>query len=883
ENSSSEALITKLTMSSSDTEMEVKSEPIPETTISVKDEELDLDPPEDSIIKKETKVETSKGSGEIDLTGNDDVDDLTCGVGVYKDALKKFAANPDDDVTVYHVTEKCKKVSCYVGIDEAGRGPVLGPMVYSIFACVADEESINEKKKKGQSLSKIEDCPPVLLDKLAKLNDSKQLTEKVREEIFQKFSDMDHIAFGLKIISPSQIANKSYRRQKYSLNEISHNAAIELIQGFADRGIKIERVYVDTVGPMDKYQKKLEVTFPDLRFKVDKKADAKYKPVSAASVCAKVTRDVALKKWKFPESENLGSSSGWGSGYPGDPVTKRFLRKNIDPVFGFPNIVRNSWSTASELLEKCAVKIKWESDEQDEVVAPKISKYFGKKSAGDENVDENVSEMSRRKSQFFSYRDLYQTTFVLDEVSKFLLLYSFFMTSNKLIISFLRNLEYSENVEVVVHKSVSPKHRAAAESRLKSKSTIVWFLGRFMSLPLTNLKDSIMGRLSGLIGKCRYSGLIHIQKRYFQMHSIQGPTPEEIEGVRKDLFGKLSRENIRSILQHPIPSVNNPVVRAKRSKMFSEEKDNQYKELGRIEKIDVEYVGVPENVTLMMNKGISTPYDCAKHMSEMHLQRSVVAEVNGQLWDMHRPMGESCKLRLLHMKMKEEDPFNINKIFWRSCSFMLGAVAESTFHDHIYVELHSFPSANVRSGSFVYDVDLKIKDWKPNSDEMRVFSLEMRKLAQKNLPFERLEVNVDLALEMFEDNQYKKKQIPEIAANSATGKTVCLYRIGDFVDISRGPLMSTTGLLGRCTITALHPLRELTNVSDTLYRMQGVALPAGFLLNYFAYGLIEQRGRLLNSARIPGSLQPHKHISAKHSPNQKTPLIEDEQKQAVAV
>lgn len=127
-------------------------------------------------------------------------------------------------------------------------------MVYSIFACVADEESINEKKKKGQSLSKIEECPPVLLDKLSKLNDSKQLTDKVREEIFDKFSDLDYIAFGMKIISPSQIANKSYRRQKYSLNEISHNAAIELIKGLVERGVKIERVYVDTVGPMEKYQ-----------------------------------------------------------------------------------------------------------------------------------------------------------------------------------------------------------------------------------------------------------------------------------------------------------------------------------------------------------------------------------------------------------------------------------------------------------------------------------------------------------------------------------------------------------------------------------------------------------------------------------------------------
>lgn len=113
---------------------------------------------------------------------------------------------------------------------------------------------------------------------------------------------------------------------------------------------------------------------------------------------------------------------------------------------------------------------------------------------------------------------------------------------------------------------------------------------------------------------------------------------------------------------------------------------------------------------------------------------------------------------------------------------------------------------------------------------MRVFSLEMRKLALKNLPFERLEVNKDLALAMFEDNQYKSKQIPEIASTSQNGNTVCLYRIGDFVDISRGPMMSHTGILGRCTITGLHPLPEAKNISETLYRVQGVALPGGFLV-----------------------------------------------------
>lgn len=96
------------------------------------------------------------------------------------------------------------------------------------------------------------------------------------------------------------------------------------------------------------------------------------------------------------------------------------------------------------------------------------------------------------------------------------------------------------------------------------------------------------------------------------MHSVKGPSPEQVDALRKDLYGNLCRENLRSILQHPIPPVNNPAVREKRSKMFTEENERRYKEVGRIEKVEVEYIGLPENVTFMLNRHISTPYDCAK-------------------------------------------------------------------------------------------------------------------------------------------------------------------------------------------------------------------------------------------------------------------------------
>ncbi len=62
-----------------------------------------------------------------------------------------------------------------------------------------------------------------------------------------------------------------------------------------------------------------------------------------------------MKEWVFPESkgdDGVNITKEWGSGYPGDAVTKKFLRDNLDPVFGFPSIVRFSWKTAETLLEE---------------------------------------------------------------------------------------------------------------------------------------------------------------------------------------------------------------------------------------------------------------------------------------------------------------------------------------------------------------------------------------------------------------------------------------------------------------------------------------------------------------------------------------------------
>lgn len=295
--------------------------------------------------------------------------------------------------------------------------------------------------------------------------------------------------------------------------------------------------------------------------------------------------------------------------------------------------------------------------------------------------------------------------------------------------------------------------------------------------------------------------------------------------------------------------------------IFNEEVKRQSNAIGRIEKINVTYKGLPEEAELVMNKHISTPYNCAQHISEMLCNRSVLALVDGiKLWDMHRPLESDCELQLLHFH--DSDPYHCNKAFWRSCSIMLGSVLSNAFKNHVDVKLHSFPSPNVKSGSFVYDVALcGLNDWVPTPSELRVLSAEMVKLGYADIPFERLSITQEIAEKMFAQNKFKLEQIPSIVQQSLDGRVI-VYRLQDHIDISRGPMISNTNHIGRCSITSAH---KIETECGLLYRFQGVALPKLIRLNHFAYGILEDRAKNLNPGRLPGQtseypFQPKKEM-----------------------
>jgi len=227
-------------------------------------------------------------------------------------------------------------------------------------------------------------------------DDSKVLTPEVRTSLMRTLctSGTDlHAAGGwaTRSLSAQDISAHMLSPSAYNLNAQAMDATIELIKGVLAQGVHVTEIYIDTIGRPELYQKKLERIWPTIRITVAKKADSLYPVVSAASVCAKVTRDAALAVGhsSYVAAGQAEASTSWGSGYPSDPRTQAWLKQNMDPVFGWGAECRHSWGTAKELLEgkQAAVAVEWPAEGEGDDM--RMTDFFATQGerAGDALVD----------------------------------------------------------------------------------------------------------------------------------------------------------------------------------------------------------------------------------------------------------------------------------------------------------------------------------------------------------------------------------------------------------------------------------------------------------------------------------------------------------------
>ncbi len=206
------------------------------------------------------------------------------------------------------------------GVDEAGRGPVIGPMV---MACVvADDDGLRRLRQMG-------------------VKDSKKLTPARRLELEPMVKEAA-VEWRTVHISPREIDRT---RKTMSLNQLEAERTAEMLSKL---GAWPHELILDAPDPVEakygvrvrEHLMKLKSHRPLPSIISEHKADDTYTVVSAASIIAKVERDLAIDKLKE-------SHGNFGSGYPGDPLTAEFVRRCLAEG-SCPDCVRKSWSTVEK-------------------------------------------------------------------------------------------------------------------------------------------------------------------------------------------------------------------------------------------------------------------------------------------------------------------------------------------------------------------------------------------------------------------------------------------------------------------------------------------------------------------------------------------------------
>jgi len=207
-----------------------------------------------------------------------------------------------------------------VGIDEAGRGPVVGSMFIGGF--MVEESKLDEVEKLG-------------------VKDSKKLSDRKRERLAEKLREIGDPF--LKEITANEIDEL---REVMTLNEIE-------IQGFTDviERSDAEKIIVDLPEPdgdrfIRKMKKELPARFADRDFTAEHEADDNFPIVSAASIIAKSARENHVDELKKKYGYDFKS------GYPHDKPTISFLEKYVEEKGELPEEARLSWSTSERILKE---------------------------------------------------------------------------------------------------------------------------------------------------------------------------------------------------------------------------------------------------------------------------------------------------------------------------------------------------------------------------------------------------------------------------------------------------------------------------------------------------------------------------------------------------
>jgi len=203
------------------------------------------------------------------------------------------------------------------GVDDAGRGSVIGPLV--IAGVLMKEENLPTLTKLG-------------------VKDSKLLSPHRRENLAIEIKRVAEKYSVIKLLPKEIDKVVQTGRKLHRLNRLEAQTMAKVIEM-----LKPDIAYVDASDVLEERFKQhiLECLPSKVEIVSEHKADKKYPIVSAASIIAKVERDKEVAELKNAHGD-------FGCGYPTDPKTISFLRRCLEKFGEYPDFVRKSWKPAKK-------------------------------------------------------------------------------------------------------------------------------------------------------------------------------------------------------------------------------------------------------------------------------------------------------------------------------------------------------------------------------------------------------------------------------------------------------------------------------------------------------------------------------------------------------
>lgn len=238
-------------------------------------------------------------------------------------------------------------------------------------------------------------------------------------------------------------------------------------------------------------------------------------------------------------------------------------------------------------------------------------------------------------------------------------------------------------------------------------------------------------------------------------------------------------------------------------------------------------ITLPDGNTRSVEAG-SSAMDIAKSISEGLARKVLAAEINGEVWDLTRPIHTDSTLKLLTW-----DDTGAKSTFWHSSAHLMAEAVEALFPG---VKFWVGPPVD---NGFYYDIDFG--EHTVGEDQLAAIEAKMAELAKQNNAFIREEISKKDAVSYFfeKNDEYKL----DLLHNLEDGK-ITLYKQGNFTDLCRGPHIPHTGHIKAIKLTNVAGAYWKGNENNKmLTRLYGVTFPSTKQLEEHLTMLEEARKR----------------------------------------